>query len=296
MKLERLKFDERRIFGVALIWMSFVLVISCEQPDPYPVTPKVTFTNLTFHDIEGQDSLVLEFEFQDGDGDLGLDANAPWSDWWPYHEYSAITGSDFEVISISAETIPSELYLACPYLAIPNNAETLPFAPYNLEVTLPLPDYNCYDYREVWLDTAAAGGNKIYFPKTYYPPDDVPTGLVLDTILVAENPYHYNIYVEFFRRVGNEEEWIDWRNLYTTDGCGGVVFNGRFPMLDYDAANGGTSLEGSVKYRMESAGFKNILRNDEFMIRFFIIDLRQRLSNVDSTGWLTLDDIIVDGQ
>ena len=49
---------------------------ACYSPPEFPVEPKIEYFNVEFKEVPNlQDSLIISIKFQDGDGDLGLDAN-----------------------------------------------------------------------------------------------------------------------------------------------------------------------------------------------------------------------------
>ena len=57
-----------------LIFFSF---ITCQDRPIFPLTPSIGLNEFYFQEIEGfsLDSLIIKLKFEDGDGDLGLDAN-----------------------------------------------------------------------------------------------------------------------------------------------------------------------------------------------------------------------------
>lgn len=56
-----------------LLLVSFV---ACDEPPELPLEPSISFNNITFKEgVNGRDSLILEIDFEDGDGDLGLSRN-----------------------------------------------------------------------------------------------------------------------------------------------------------------------------------------------------------------------------
>ncbi len=50
-----------------------VLVLGCEEPPELPLSPTISFNSITFSPgVNNRDSLILKLDFEDGDGDLGL--------------------------------------------------------------------------------------------------------------------------------------------------------------------------------------------------------------------------------
>lgn len=72
------------------IWFLFIYFTSfaCQERPTFPLTPSISLNDLYFQEIEGLslDSLVIKLKFEDGDGDLGLEAHEILP---PYHLYEA---------------------------------------------------------------------------------------------------------------------------------------------------------------------------------------------------------------
>ncbi len=51
-------------------------VVACDEPPELPVGPSISFNSIAFREgSNNRDSLILKIDFEDGDGDLGLDRN-----------------------------------------------------------------------------------------------------------------------------------------------------------------------------------------------------------------------------
>ena len=63
----------------------------CYSPPEFPFEPAIQKAEVIFKQVENRpDSLILTFEFQDGDGDLGLNADEnyePYHDVWYFRKY-----------------------------------------------------------------------------------------------------------------------------------------------------------------------------------------------------------------
>ena len=88
------------IFKIVLIFLIFSGIFSsCEKPERYPDTPKITFESFTIKDtIDLLDNPVklgnLVFSFIDGDGDIGLmesDTLPPYDTSGIYYHYLFLT-------------------------------------------------------------------------------------------------------------------------------------------------------------------------------------------------------------
>jgi len=74
---------------IYLILFCLVFLASCFEPPEIPEEPSIELKSFTFKETseEGFDSLIIEIEFKDGDGDLGLtsfDTLPPYHDFWYY--------------------------------------------------------------------------------------------------------------------------------------------------------------------------------------------------------------------
>lgn len=265
-----------------VICAAVLLVNSCSAPTPLSNTPKISLNDVFYKDIDGgQDSLVLLLDFEDGNGDIGLDATQTFH---PYHEYDAIWSFDGTLVTIGDQDPLLPFLASTPpffYNPLPDELEFSLFSDTDVRT-----EYNCQDYEIVYVSSAQTS----FIPLEVGDNVDLdPNEFSIDTILVRRNQDRYNIFVDFFRKVGTEYEFIDWRSAFDSNGCG-FDFNARFPVFDHD--NIGSSLEGTIKYTMRSAGFNIILRQDVFKLRIWIQDQALNDSNVIETEDLTLGDLL----
>ncbi len=112
-----------------------------------------------------------------------------------------------------------------------------------------------------------------------------------DTLYVEPNEYHYNIHVKYFVKKNGVYTEFDWLTAF--DPLCGETFNGRFPLLN--DPNRSRPLEGKLKYKMKSAGFELIFRQDTMKLDVFIIDRALNISNTISTPDFVLKNITVGG-
>lgn len=65
--------------GKSPLWFLLVLftLVSCSERPTFPATPSISLNEFYFQEIQdlSLDSLIIKIKFEDGDGDLGLDAN-----------------------------------------------------------------------------------------------------------------------------------------------------------------------------------------------------------------------------
>jgi hypothetical protein len=263
------------LFGVIILTL---MPWSCTKPEPFPDTPRIIFNNLEYVEVaqDGfQDSLILYFDFEDGDGDLGLysDENSP-----PFHDRDFVIDNNDKIVTLTADDVQPPLFRITP--RFDGDIKE------HLSDTDIRPSYNCIDY-----DTLSIGANR-----QLTKPDGSPyyfytdTVIKTDTLFVLKNEFRYNMFVEFDTLGTGGVGPFDWNYYSSPDyGCG-LDFNGRFTVLD--AENIGTSLQGTIKYSMLSLGFKLAFRTKSFRLRFHIADRQLRKSNIVTTEFMTLQDIL----
>lgn len=275
---------------IACVCSLSIFFISCQEPDPFPNTPNIKFNNLTFVELIENgtpDSLILSFDFEDGDGDLGIEGTETYP---PFHDFSFICNSDEDssFVSFGQNDVTLPFLLFIPGIPMFNreSGEQTNYLVYSQTDTRPA--FSCLDYDTLYVDDA----RRIYIqPGTNFSSIDLDT-YHKDTLYIERNRYADNILVKFFRKRGidNYEE-IDWRFLTSEYGCG-ISFDGRFPILDFESTSDGRSLQGTINYAMVSTGFRTVLRKDTFNIKFQIFDRSLNESNWAETGDITLDQLI----
>ena len=112
--------------GDILLFGVFCFMVSCTPPEPFSNTPKITYKDLKYVENERNgfpDSLILSFDFEDGDGDLGLYS---YETFYPFHDYEIIVDSlqildtqngrfaTFRIVTLSEETLIPPLYRYYP--------------------------------------------------------------------------------------------------------------------------------------------------------------------------------------
>ena len=114
----------------------------------------------------------------------------------------------------------------------------------------------------------------------------------MDTFYIQKNINNKNIYIEFYKKQNDNFELIDWKRVFDEEfGCG-IDFNSRFPPLNIGNTN--QVLQGKLRYGMVSYGFENVIRNDVFKLKIYIMDRALNLSNVIETPEVTLQEIMSD--
>lgn len=134
-------------------------------------------------------------------------------------------------------------------------------------------------------------------PYDTLPPYDFPfycTNYVIeeaDTFYVTQNEFHNNIFVKFFVKKNGVYEEFNWVTEF--DPICGESFNGRYPLLSDVGRE--KPLEGKLKYKMSSAGFELLFRQDTLKLEVFIYDRALNKSNVIESPDFVLKDITLGG-
>ena len=234
------------------------IIIGCDNNNDISEVPFISHENISFKKSQDniiQDSLILTINFTDGDGDLGLSNEEI---YYPYHPYNAIIDENLNWVTIGSKEITPPLYVYEPngLLSLYSNEDNRP-------------SFNCENYI---IDT-------------------ISSSTELDTFYIQKNENNKNIYVEFYKKVGNDFELIDWKKIFDEEyGCG-IDFNSRFPPLNI--GNSSQLLNGKLRYGMVSYGFDMVLKNDIFKLKVYIKDRALNQSNIIETPEVTLEEITI---
>ena len=241
---------------IALIIFSFLF--SCIEDTNVSKIPSISFESLEFKKSDNnfnQDSLILNINFIDGDGNLGLSND---ENNYPYHPFNAIIDQEFNWVTLGSTSVSPPLYVYEPdgsYYLYSNEDNR--------------PSFNCENYI---IDTVN------YTSK-------------LDTFYIQKNENNKNIFVEFYKKENDDFKLIDWKRIFDQEyGCG-IDFDSRFPPLN--VSNSSQLLSGKLRYGMVSYGFEMILKNDLFKLKIHIKDRDLNMSNTIETPEITLEEILV---
>ncbi|MFY0625725.1 MAG: hypothetical protein JXR07_05500 [Reichenbachiella sp.] len=287
--------EEQTLYIKILAQLLIVALLSiwffqgCTPPEPFPNKPKISFNDLKFKKDERngfQDSLILYFDFEDGDGDLGLERDEIFP---PYHDFSMIvdsvasiqgtTPSSYRFVTFGAEEVYLPFYSINPFTG---KIESL-YSEFDNR-----PSFNCDFY-----DTLRINESKTrYIPQTE--PGNIQ-GFESDTVYLNKNPKRNNMFVDFYIDIqGNGNyELFKWEDAVSDYSCG-PNFNGRFPIWDSENLANETSLQGTIKYSMLSLGFEQILRTRSFKLQFYIVDRSFNYSDTVLTEPFTLQSLLRD--
>jgi hypothetical protein len=290
--------------GLAIFSFFSILLGSCFDPPEFPDTPQIVFDKVVFietPDAPGAtvtDSLVLYVNFKDGDGDLGLPSNGETDN--PFHPLNYYVGNNFDgndTLPLSTSASPHE-NLRFPVLNVPaSDRKLVTFDKRGKAGFTKLPPYETpYKCTSYDIDTLIVQqADKNIIDNSYNIVDTIKIDnseyyLVADTFYVQANPNYYNIEVDFLvRDATNTDKYteFDWRTYSPFPNVCGQTFDQRFPVL----SEGGSALDGTLRYSMESIGFRKLFGTNVLRLRIQIKDRALHRSNVILTPPFTLDDI-----
>ncbi len=233
-----------------LVLIMIPVILSCYREPDISDTPFIEFENLQFIPGSSFDSLVLSFYFEDGDGNVGLFSTETLP---PHHPFDYVVDADDSLVTLSSNSTP-------PFRLVTPGTFDEKF----LSDTDSRTPYNCEDYAIL----------------------DVGTGEP-DTFFIKKNEFHYNLHLNFFRKVNGVYQEIDLESVFGTTSCG-ITYDGRIPVFDEETVESQRPVRGTITYPITSSGFPFIFGNDEFKIEFYIYDYDLNRSNVTSTPDLTL--------
>lgn len=276
--------------------ISYIFIIVCfsncfEEPE-YPNTPLIAFQNLAFHEEEtGMDSLILEFTFQDGNGDLGLAAT---STFYPYQDFYVVWDDlNNQPISLSSTSLPEfqSLKILRKEAIVNTTSTNFEYSVLNgiFSPRTELPTYNCEDYTILMVKN---DGTDFLLPSDVSVAEQ--SNYSLDTVLIEKSPFSKNFYIDFYieQETDNFVLAREGSELYSfsDEGCY-IPFHGRFPILDVESGLDDSSLEGTIRYSMSHLAFRYVFGNNRFKMKFYIYDWNLHQSNVVETRPFTMDEL-----
>lgn len=259
---------KRHLLQISIIIGSLTLMVGCLNAPEYSVTPKIKFKRLEFIDVVGgSDSLNLTFDFEDGDGDIGLTSN----------DIFGLYAQFFEVLYFDSTRIPEN-----------NPTNRLgTFVNVTLSDTAVKPPF--YLFHE---DLGIIGD--IYSEVDNRPPfncqDYFINQFLGDTFFVVKNEFHSNLHIKYFKKEnGNYRETTIAEEL-GQESCERVDISLRIPIFDSERL--GKPTIGSITYSNITSGIVPFLATDTFRLEFFIYDRALNKSNTVVTRDFLLGEIL----
>ena len=260
---------------------SIFLLFSCERPPELSTVPKIEFFRVEYVEQfpEGSDSLYVTIKLEDGNGDLGLEADMINDPYHPIIYFDSITGNPRSTFSASS----------IKYGFINARGEAIRTANPQFDT---IPDYDfpelCFNYESVFrLEFIPADSFLILYPDTLEFNSDT-LYRIEDIYYIQRNPNHNNIFVDFFIEQGGEFVPFDFSELLP--GICNLGYDARFPSLS-ESINVEQTLQGDLRYGMLATSWRGILRNNRIKLRVFIKDRARNNSNVVESTSFTLDEV-----
>lgn len=294
----------RVIKAIVLFCFSMAMVSACFEAPEVSVIPRIFFRDIEFREIgtiADNDSLIIRFDFQDGDGDLGLRQDVPQDSEYPFHS--------------------AYYYVGKPNVNNPNRGDTTRIIPRKIglydvldEDNLPafpgkmitdrvrdidpqfsyLPNYvagECYYQLGAKLAIQASlnlvdATYNIIDTLTREDNDEIYY-LVEETFLYKKNPNTENIEIKF--EIFNGGQWVEYDFFKAGGSCD--TYNGRFPPLTTTGElTTGRAVEGTFRYGIGNTSFKAAFGSNTVRLSVRIRDRALHSSNVIVREF-ELDDI-----
>ena len=274
-----------------LLFAVSVVVTACFDAPEYSTTPLIDLVKVSFSEgttDNPTDALTIKISFRDGDGDLGLSADAIEE---PYQDIFFGLAHNGGIIEAGKKTevngLPQFVHVpdgitgklvTVRTLQHPEYADDLPpfvnaqesCTDYKLQtVYIQEKDKHIIDASYPSIDTLATAAGNVY--------------VVQDMFYFKRNPNHRNIEVEFWVNDGNGNYTLfDWEKEYCEAG-----FDQRFPMLSDKTG----PFEGDLEYALTSVGIKATFGIKVLRLKIRIRDRALNVSNEVQTNDFILDQI-----
>ncbi|MBM3176688.1 MAG: hypothetical protein FJZ78_01650 [Bacteroidetes bacterium] len=265
------KFRQFTILITTLPWL-----VGCFEPPEYPVTPQIEFNRVEFVDCSSPsvaDTLVVNINFTDGDGNLGIDGEdyaPPFNNRW-YYRTTPASQCEFGVVEPCSKIKRSSF----------DESKLSDFVTYKMRRTTPgydtLPPfktpYNCTNYQVV-------------FDALLKP---------VDTVYFQLNKNFFNFFMDIYVKQNDGTfQKFDWSRQFTYPLCVTDGSNGRFPILAKDNnLSLRIPLEGTIRYRFPSTALLATFSIKTLKLKIKIMDRDLNLSNEIETPEFTLQQVLV---
>lgn len=246
----------------AIVLIIVLVAVSCFEPPEFSDIPTITIDNVRIQAVSGPttpDSLIMTINFQDGDGNIGLDGSEnkpPFNERWFFLKNPKASCED---------GVPAP----CTKISYIDESDLGNYVSYRLRRTttdydtLPLftPPYDCSRYFVL-----KNGNNQ-----------------AIDTLYNQLNPRYNNIFVEVLYKNGAVFQKFDFLGQGYPK-CDIYGLNGRLPILAKDQdLSLELPLEGTITYKITSASFSPLI-GKTLKLRIWIMDRDGNVSNVDESN------------
>ena len=243
--------------GIKSTYLLFILVMlagvyACEDAPNFSDTPKIEFNNVIFKDDpDAGDADSLIVIIDFEDGDGNLGLGESETQP-PFNQKTYYSNKTGAPFNFGSETLED--------LLIFDNSRSIDS----------LPDY---------------AGDAICLYWDTNPQLFLADGTQLDdTVYFQFNPRHNNLLIDFYVNEGDGFEKFEWT---LRNDCLPLI--SRFPILNDDG--GDRPLEGTIRYSIQSLGFKTFFKENLVKVRITLIDRAGHYSNTVESPPFRLSDI-----
>lgn len=250
-----------------LVLIILLVVVSCFDPPQFSDTPSITIDDVRVKEVPGAatpDSLIITINFQDGDGNIGLEGSEnepPFNERWFFLINPTATCEDGVLAPCTKKSFIDESNLD-NYVSYSLRRTSVDYD------TLPqfIPPYDCSRY------FVLKNANNV----------------ALDTLYNQLNPRYNNIFVDVLVKNGATFEKFDFLGQGYPR-CDIYGLNGRLPILakGQDLSQE-LPLEGTITYKITSASFSPLI-GKTLKLQIWIMDRDGNTSNVDVSNEFTLN-------
>ena len=272
------------ITSCIILTLIFFTFNACEENPEFSNTPRIEFNSVTFvqnRTIEELDSLIISIDFEDGDGNLGLDSQG--DEEPPFNLRNFYNNKTGRVFNPTTDTYGDLLTLSDRI-----EIDTLPV--YNEF------DFPCliWDINPSFFYDNRSGLNEYSILSEVELNDNFER--IPDIVYFQANERHNNIIVRIFRdennngRIEEQAEAFDWRKIIPPQ-CNESL-DGRFPVGPDGVLNDGSPKEGTIVYNFVLSLISEILTEDRTLkLQLYIYDRAGNRSNIVESPEFTLREI-----
>jgi hypothetical protein len=245
--------------GIVLMTM----VGACLKQPEYSIVPEITLKDLYFKAgnlSQGRpDSLVIKFDFKDGDGDLGVGASDSiyldsYNPWFYYYNVNTFQVNPY----IYIDNLPAG------YKWVNYASRNIP----QLSSQINFPPINCVNWQTI----------------------NDNNGIVTDTLYITQNDNAYNIILRLYTQAGGDYVEFDPATYFSFTSCAPNLFKGTFRDLSTDRGRN-SPIEGTFEYRFPSAAWNLIFSGKTLKLELYIRDRANHVSNTIERKDFTLASI-----
>lgn len=278
-----------RVTKLSFLFGLFLILASCFDREVFPETPQIEFADLRYVDTDAVDSLILTFNFQDENGDIGLESDEIQE---PYNASFGVVDDSSFLVTIDGDFTP-------PFSRVPMSLvsvqyflkDSLDSEGIQLGRFVTVQEYQAVGASEFLSNEdprPASPSCNDFVDATFHRIVDVnPIYQDLEDVnsqlFIFQNEFHHNFHVEFLRKSNGEYTVLDFESIFNF--CLDT-FDGRIPVFDPDGRS------GSFSYAMLSQGFRLAFQEDTIKLRFYIYDRELNQSNIEETPDFVLSDLI----